>query len=111
MKMSSFIYSMVILFVIYRVFKTRFVQSLICRFLNWHPVDDAIEESRQFGRRYDAIMAQKRAQQREADRRAAARRDANNKAAFHEYQAKKYAGTNDGYWHENMAKKYRNDAK
>lgn len=102
---------LVILFVVYKIYKTRFVQNLICRLLRWDPVGDYFQQEKERRHREYAEWTRRHNQQMEEDRRRASERSkAIDNAIFHENQAKRYAGTNDGYWHENMAKKYRNDA-
>ena len=109
--LSSFLGSLVLTFVAYKIFKTRLVQSLICRIFRWDPFDNYFEERKRFNSWYDNIVAQKRQREREEAAASAARYDARNKAIFHENQARKYAGTNDGYYHRNMANHYRNKSK
>ena len=56
-------------------------------------------------------MARKAEDDKKAAAEARARYQAESNARWHEYYAKQYAGTNDGYYHENMAKKYWNEAR
>lgn len=123
MTFSQFLVNLVVYFAIWRVTRSRWVQSLLCRIFGLDPMKGIFEEKRRFSAWYDAIAAQnarkeaaRRAAAAEEARRAAnaaayARYDARNKAAFHEYQARQQAGTYSGYQHENLARKYREDAK
>lgn len=108
---SAFIESVIIVFVVYKIFRTNFCQSLLCRFFGWDPILQVKKDNEKFNRWYDSIVAQKRAKQAEEARRAAAREDARNKAYFHANQARKNAGTYEGYRHANQAKRYWNESK
>ena len=81
------------------------------KFCKWDPFAGIEADRRRFNARWNAAMAQKRAADRKAAQDAQARYEATNKAAWHEYYAKQYAGTKDGFYHQNMAWKYRNEAR
>ena len=108
---AEFIGSVLLLLAAYRLFRSRLCQSLLCRLMGWDPFEAIQAENRRFSRWYDSVAAQKRAQQDEACRRDEARQAARSKAYFHANQAKKCAGTYDGYRHANQAKRYWNESK
>ena len=107
----EFIGNALIVLAVYKLFRSRFCQSLLARFLGWDPFEAIQAENRRFSQWYDSVAAQKRAQQAEQSRRDDARRAARSNAYFHESQAKRYAGTYDGYRHANQAKRYWNESK
>ena len=111
--LSSTVFTLVAAYGVRKLFKNPRAQSMLCRFMKWDPVGNCIEESKKFGRKYDAYVAQQREQARRNAAAAAeySRRRAADAAVFHETQAKRYAGTYDGYRHQNMANRYRNEAR
>ena len=97
--------------VFWRITKARGIQSLLGKIFGWDPFAGIDREQRRFNEWYNARVAANAYREQERAAEARRRYQAKSNAIFHEYQARKYAGSNDGYWHANMAKKYRNDAR
>lgn len=98
----------VFLFIAYRIFRSRFCQSLLWHIITREPIQ-RLEQN--MGRSINAFFDNQTRPDTAAEERARARAAAADKAAFHAYQARRNAGTYAGYQHENLAKKYRNDAR
>lgn len=107
----EFLGSALLVLALYKLFRSRLCQSLLGRLLGWDPFASIQAENRRFSQWYDAVAAQKRAQEQEQRRRDDARRAARSKAYFHANQANKYAGTYDGCRHANQAKRYWNESR
>ncbi len=112
MNIMDYIVYMAIAYAVYKVLKSAFVQNMVCRLFKWNPVGDALNRgTAQFQRDYAGWIRRREEQQKIENENAAKRQAAEDAAAFHEYQAKRYQGTYDGYRHANLANKYRNDAR
>ena len=98
-------------FIICRLLTGRIGATLFVKLCNFDPFKGIEEDRRNFNARWNAAMARKAEDDKKAAAEARARYQAESNARWHEYYAKQYAGTNDGYYHENMAKKYWDEAR
>ena len=98
-------------FVVCRLLTGEIGRKLFIKICSFDPFAGIEADRRRFNARWNAAMAQKAEADRKEAAEARARSNARDKAIWHEYYAKQYAGTNDGYYHENMARKYWNEAR
>lgn len=107
----TFLIHAIVYIFIWRITRSRPVQYLLGKLFGWDPFAGIAREQRKFNAWYDTVAAQNAQKQRMRNEEAYRRYKAKDKAIWHEYQAKKQAGTYSGYQHANQAKKYWDDAR